>query len=416
MEERISILLFKYLQETLSPEERAELDLWVNEAPENRELFDRSQNDVELIEWLRKRHQLFGPEYGARTKGEIWSRFFGRVDADWHRDVRRLRNRRLIAYLAAASVLFTISTFTYLYMQRSAPREYKAVEYVHDVPAGSNQAVLTFGDGSSVGLDSGASTSNIQRLQEWYGASRDINASSTALVLTIPNGTETGKPQQHSIRTPQGGTYSLTLSDGTRVWLNAASSISYPTRFTGAERRIVVTGEVYMEVAKASSKDQKLIPFIVDTDGQSITVRGTAFNINAYDPMIVTTVTEGNITIATNKTKKASVSAGQQASLQGDQLQVSHGVDLSKAIAWKEGNFLFRRASMEEIMKDVSRWYGVDVQYHTLPSSTFSILNLSRTANLSELLEILAASKKVRFTITGDKNAQEKVTVIVDKP
>jgi transmembrane sensor len=193
------------------------------------------------------------------------------------------------------------------------------------------------------------------------------------------------------------------LSDGTDVWLNAASSITFPTAFTGKERKVTVTGEVYFEVAKNKAK-----PFKVIANEAEIQVFGTHFNVNAYadEPATQTTLLEGSVKI-TRGSSTAMLEPGQQATLnKSGQMSIVEDADIEMVMAWKNGFTSFKSADIQSIMRQVSRWYNVDVYYEgNIPERKFTG-DISRNANLSQLLRLLEVSK-IHFTI--EKN---RLTVI----
>jgi transmembrane sensor len=206
------------------------------------------------------------------------------------------------------------------------------------------------------------------------------------------------RPAENLLQTPRGGEYHLILADGTNVWLNAASSIRYPTAFTGNDRRVEVTGEAYFEVAHNAAK-----PFRVTSKGQTVEVLGTHFNINAYDdePGIKTTLLEGSVKVS-NKDQKAILKPGQQAIVQSiNNSIIIKNANTEEVVAWKNGYFLFDGEKIESIMRKVSRWYDVDVQYEqTMPDVAFGG-SISRFENVSQLLEVLQRTGSVHFKIEG---------------
>jgi ferric-dicitrate binding protein FerR (iron transport regulator) len=216
--------------------------------------------------------------------------------------------------------------------------------------------------------------------------------------------------------TPRGGQYQLILPDGSKVWLNAASSIRYPTAFTGNERKVEITGEVYFEIEKLRNVSGQKIPFKVviapSPLGESrgaIEVLGTHFNINAYDDEASSKVTllEGMVKVmkeqgAKNANDKVILNPGEQAVLTVDHspLSIEHSPDLEQVMSWKNGFTAFKSADIKSIMRQVARWYDVDVKFEgTISERTFTG-GVSRSASLSELLRLLEVSK-VHFKLNG---------------
>ena len=205
----------------------------------------------------------------------------------------------------------------------------------------------------------------------------------------------------NQIDIPRGGEYQeIVLSDGTRVWINSASTLRYPAAFTGHDRKVELTGEAYFEVAQNPAK-----PFTVSCSSQTVEVLGTHFNINAYqdEPAIKTTLLEGkvNVTSAANNEVRI-LQPGQQSALVGNSFTVNP-VDIEEAVAWKNGQFIFNNDNIQYIMRTISRWYNVDVEYSgIIPDDTFGG-GTSRFENVSQVLNILQLTGKVHFEIEGRK-------------
>jgi ferric-dicitrate binding protein FerR (iron transport regulator) len=204
----------------------------------------------------------------------------------------------------------------------------------------------------------------------------------------------------NTLRTPRGGQFRLTLPDGTGVWLNAASSITYPTAFNGAARNVTVTGEVYFEVAQIPNK-----PFMVKVnDHTAIQVLGTQFNISAYadEATVNTTLLQGSIKVTAGSNALV-LQPGQQAqTTDGGALQVLDHADTDQAIAWKNGSFNFNGKGLPEVMRQLSRWYDIEVVFSgKVPVRKFGG-EIQRSLPLSEVLEILQ-QMDVKFKIKDEK-------------
>jgi transmembrane sensor len=205
----------------------------------------------------------------------------------------------------------------------------------------------------------------------------------------------------NTISTPRGGQFEVALPDGTKVWLNAASSLRFPTAFTGKERDVELTGEAYFEVAK--NKD---LPFHVTSAGQVIEVLGTHFNINAYtdEKSIKTTLFEGSVRVAKNL-KSAMLKPGEQSIVSNDDantIRIADDVDADEVLAWKNGKFYFNDADVETVMRQVSRWYDVDIEYKGKSSADRFTGNFTRDLNLSKTLKLLEFTG-INFKIEGRK-------------
>lgn len=262
-------------------------------------------------------------------------------------------------------------------------------QQVAEVTPGTNGAVLTLSDGSKVLLDSLSNGA----LKEDKGSK--IIKEGNQIIYKDRKGK--GEVAFNTMSTPRGRQFQLILADGSKVWLNAASSIRFPTVFTGNDRRVEVTGELYFEVAKNPSK-----PFKVIANGTEIEVLGTHFNVNGYDEVIKTTLLEGSVKIkAGNKTGFLKPGEQAQTSISGE-LKTSNTVNVDLVMAWKNGRFVFEDADLETIMSQVSRWYDVDVVYQDKTPKRSFTADISRNTNLSVFLKVLEVSG-VRFKIEGKK-------------
>jgi ferric-dicitrate binding protein FerR (iron transport regulator) len=206
-----------------------------------------------------------------------------------------------------------------------------------------------------------------------------------------------GKILYDTLTTPMGGQYMLTLPDGTKVWLNAASSIIFPASFNDKERAVSVTGEVYMEVAKNSKQ-----PFKVKVNEMEIAVLGTSFDINAYgdEPMIRTTLVEGRIRLGQDG-KSKEIMPGQQGQVIKGEIKLAPKVEMEQILAWKNGLFNFNNVDLYTIMRQLSRWYNIKVEYSgTLPDRNFAG-ELPRDLSLAQVLKILDKID-VHYKITED--------------
>ena len=305
------------------------------------------------------------------------------------------QTRRWTRYVAAAAVLFLAASATWWGLHRS-PNLMPVQNIVagHDLAPGGNKAVLTLADGSHITLDS-AHTGVVAR----QGAGQVVKKADGQIAYT-PAGTA-GPVLYNTMTTPRGGQYQLTLADGTQVWLNAASSITYPTTFSGPDRTVTISGEAYFEVAHRERQ-----PFRVKAGETLIEDLGTHFNINAYadEPAIRTTLLEGSVQVSIAGSAAAvTLKPGQQArSHTIGPIKVLSGVDLDETLAWKNGLFQFDRADIQAVMRQIARWYDVEVQYEgPVPNDKFWG-KLPRDANASQVLRVLQ-KEQVHFRIEGKK-------------
>jgi len=295
----------------------------------------------------------------------------------------------------AASILVFIITGLYVFVLRKAPQQQIAVNKVikQDILPGGNKAVLTLSNGHTIVLGNGQ-TGNIASQgdivikktkdgQIRYAGSKGSSISKVMLYNTAA--------------TPRGGQYQFVLSDGTKIWLNSASVIKYPVEFIGKERKVELEGEAYFEVAHNSK-----MPFKVVSKGQTVEVLGTHFNVNAYgdETLAKTTLLEGSVKIS-SAGGSGIIKPGEQAQLQNGKLNITNA-DLDEVMAWKHGLFFFKDNNLQSVMKQLGRWYDVDVKYDgAVPVRTFSG-EISRNVTLSQLLDILSF-KKIHYKIDGKK-------------
>ncbi|HXS57456.1 MAG TPA: FecR domain-containing protein [Hanamia sp.] len=303
--------------------------------------------------------------------------------------------------VAAAIVILILGIGAYFLLPSKNIRQLSKKEsgghfYKNDVSPGGNKAVLTLSDGTEISLGSAANgklaregNTNIIKLNNGK-LSYDTFSRSSSDDKNV-------EVQYNTLTTPRGGQYNVVLPDGTGVWLNAASSLHYPTAFSGKERKVEITGEAYFEVAHDADK-----PFKVLVKGAQIEVLGTHFNVNAYndEPVMKTTLLEGKIKF-TSGTGSRLLSPGQQIQLQpnGEIKQVKDA-DIEQVIAWKNGTFSFDNTSIYEIMRQISRWYNVDVNFN---DSLNVHLNgsIERKVNVSEVFKMIELTGEVEFNIEG---------------
>lgn len=264
-----------------------------------------------------------------------------------------------------------------------------AVQYANDVPPGKLGATLMLANGKRIRLSDVADGA----LASESGVSISKTANGQVVYKVIQKGIVSNA--RNTMSTEKGETYFVVLPDGSKVWLNAASSISYNARLLDEDKRkIQLSGEAYFEVVNDSKH-----PFIVESNGQQVEVLGTHFNISAYndDPSIRTTLVEGSVKVKTSS-KDILLRPNQQALLEGSNLEVSD-VNAKRATAWKNNNFVFANEKIETVMKLLERWYNVEVEYRgAMPQDRFRG-SVSRFENISTVLGILEATGLVRFQI-----------------
>ncbi|WP_127124790.1 FecR family protein [Pseudoflavitalea rhizosphaerae] len=292
----------------------------------------------------------------------------------------------------AAAVLLLIGAGGYfLYQQQKSATKIVSTELKNDALPGTTSAILTLSDGRRIVLDS-SSTGELALEGKTNVTNNNgaITYSGNTTPVLIYNTLSTAVGQQSA---------ALTLSDGTKVWLNALSSIRFPVSFAGDSRMVDITGEVYFEVAGDERK-----PFLVRSSGQTIQVLGTSFNVNAYPDEYTqnTTLLEGAVKVRSDSRKGEEVvlQPGQQARMQGAGITVEKGVDLEQVIAWKNGQFNFNHTNLSAVLRQLSRWYDIDVKFEgEVPDRSFRG-KITKDLNLSQVLVILQ-EVGVKFRIEG---------------
>ncbi|RQO75105.1 anti-sigma factor [Pedobacter sp. KBW06] len=311
---------------------------------------------------------------------------------------------RLWPRMVAAAVLFFVLGIGIFFVFRPARQQERISYRQNEIGIGGNRAVLTLADGRNISLTDAVNGTIAEEPGIKVTKTRDGQ-----LLYTL-----SGKPsaQQkvayNTITTPKGGQYQVILPDGTRVWLNAASSLEYPTAFSAAERKVVLKGEAYFEVARQFPKK---VPFIVQTDRAKVEVLGTHFNVNAYDnePFTKTTLLEGKVSVSYPESAHAVVLTPDQQAWNDKKAGLNTAirvitVDPEFEIAWKKGWFMFNDERIESIMRKISRWYDVEVVYEgKITAQQVFGGTVNRFENVSKVLEMLELTNAVHFKIEGRK-------------
>ena len=301
---------------------------------------------------------------------------------------------------AAASIVIVIAAGLWLYTNEAFwPKKgpLNPIAYKNDIAPGKNMATLTLASGKMITL-SGTKTGIV--------IGNDVKYNDGSLV-------QNGTTETLIATTPIGGTYTITLSDGTKVWLNADSKLEFPSKFGKKGQRMVrLSGEGYFEVARDHAH-----PFLVRTDKQEVTVLGTHFNINAYhdEEAVKTTLLEGSVSVSSFNRNHGSLPSrdhvilkpSQQSALSGSNRIAVSNVDANEAVAWKNGYFKFNQENIQSVMRKLSRWYGIDVAYESGLSQEKFTGRISRFKHISQVLKLMEAGKSVRFKVEG-----RRVTVI----
>lgn len=384
----IQQLIEKYQAGTASPDEKRLLNEWYDS-------FDDGQAEVIINDDLTEQ----------QLEHRIKQRLLTTISKEGEPAIARPRRKWQVP-AAAAVILILFTAGYFLWTGRTTEKEITKAppakpSIQQDIAPGGNKAILTLVDGSTIILDS-ASNGIISQ----QGNVKVQKLDNGLLAYTI-NGTQITEKDAafyNTISTPRGGQYQVTLADGTKVWLNAASSVRFPVIFTGTERKVEITGEAYLEVAK-----NKAMPFRVKAGSTEVEVLGTHFNVNAYDDeaAVKTTLLEGLVKVSvpalgTGQSPRF-LQPGQQAGVNKEgKINVMNNADTEEAVAWKNGRFQFKSADLKTILRQIARWYDVEVVYNGNVNLHFTG-QLTRNDNVSKVFEKLALTGEVHFRIDGKR-------------
>lgn len=386
--DRIAQLLHRQLTgEALSAAELQELEAWGRQSAGNAALLEKIHHEASIHDMLQTWHRI------ERNREQNRARFLAQLQAPAGQAPRLSFFRgKVFRYAAAAALIIGIATITWQHTRTPAPPAISLRESAPIAP-GREGAILTLADGSQMVLDSAGNGV----IAHQNGARVVLQNGQLAYNST---GGGAGAVAYNTVSTPKGRQFKLILPDGTKVWLNAASAIKYPTAFSGTTRAITVEGEAYFEVA-ANDK----APFTVTAGGATIEVLGTSFNVNAYtnENSIRTTLLSGAVRVSAYQ-HSATLKPAQQATVKpsGAGLTVTSQVDTDQVMAWKNGLFNFENASLDEVMRQLERWYDIEVVYQKgIPPTRFGG-EINKQNTLQDVLQILEGSN-VHFQLQGRK-------------
>jgi ferric-dicitrate binding protein FerR (iron transport regulator) len=389
---RIAYLLDRYLKNTCTPEEKNELVKLLST-----NAYDEQVKSFMDKAWDRLPYDhTISESQSQRILASILLENNGRVVS-----MNNNSSSRKISWLVAASVLLLVAgAVTFLAIKKpsssipvAANEQKKAAPVKNDVAPGMNGAVLTLADGSQIVLDNAADGSLAQQ-----GNATIVKKG--GMLNYIDAGKSDAEVSYNTVATPRGRQFQLVLEDGTKVWLNAGSSIKFPAVFKEKTRDVVVTGEVYFEVAKNAAK-----PFRVDAKGMNVEVLGTHFNVNAYDDeaSINTTLLEGSVKVIKGDKQKL-LAPGQQAQMNGlGEFSLVKNINTEEVMAWKNNFFSFNNTDMNKLLRQLSRWYDVEVELKGAVQPVTFNGSISRNVNLSTVLKMLESTGEVKFSIEGKK-------------
>ncbi len=373
----ISRLIVKDLQGCISSEEKTMLNEWLEESSENREIYHRVQGRVNREERQRIIRKL--------NKRVAWERV--------NKNTKKYRNpvlRRCMKYAAIVLPLFVVGVGFYLTRDKEGSHP---VAKVVKINPGVTKAELVLADGHKVVLgtetiDSLVSEGGVNIVKDGNGVSYLGNKEENDLVYNI-------------MRVPRGGEFKVRLQDGTLVYMNSETELKYPVHFVGKERRVYLSGEAYFEVQRDTAK-----PFIVEMNGNEVRVLGTEFNVRSYkdEKCQFTTLVTGKVLLTTHDHKCVELLPNEQGIVDLQGVLRKEQVDVTLYTAWKDGNFVFRKQRLENIMEIVERWYDLKVIFEDEGSKQVSFSgNVERYDDFSKLAEMLEATGSVKFRIRNNE-------------
>ncbi|APU96001.1 FecR family protein [Sphingobacterium siyangense] len=370
----IKLLFERYLNNHASREETAELFQYFQDT-----------NNKEALE------QMIENQLESRDKEElidkmILDRVFGKIDLDT--EPQNIKSPTWYKTTGVAAAIILIISISYLFLNRSTYNDHTATI----IEPGRDKATLVLSSGKTIVLEDVANG----KLTEELGTTIE-KTEKGGINYKIEGNTDV-RIAMNLLNVPKGGQFQITLSDGTKVWLNSNSSLKYPSAFSTSERRVELTGEAYFEVSKNKQK-----PFIVETSLQKVEVLGTKFNINAYDDesSTQTSLAEGSVRVSC-KNNTTLLKPGQQSTLTDQNIAV-RSINLDQVLDWKNGDFNFSNNNLKEIMRKISRWYNIEVIFEGPISQETYVAQISRKKRLNDVLRALQLSGSIKYSIRNNK-------------
>ena len=385
---KIAELIFLELKGELSENERKMLGSWKSESLENLELYNKITNEKTISDKIST--------YNKVDNQKAWTKLEKKLENT--NKTKNIRLHKIFRYAAAACILLLIGSY-FLFKQPPQPADKKLARNTTSIiVSGTQKATLTTSKNEIIELGKLSET----RMYNLANASvTDTNNTLTYKNIDNDQIEKTSIVAINTLETPRGGEYTIVLSDGTKVFLNAETRLTFPETFSNEMREVTLDGEAYFEVSKSDTK-----PFVVKTADYNIKVYGTSFNVSAYSSDINnhTTLVEGSVGINTVSGKEVKLIPGEQANYnKKDNKLDKRKVDISVYTAWKDGMFMFDNERLEEIMQKLGRWYNIDATYvsEDLKNKHFSG-TLDRYDNISEILNMIALTTNIEFHIDGN--------------
>jgi ferric-dicitrate binding protein FerR (iron transport regulator) len=390
-------LILKHLQHTLTADEKTELSSWIDQSAANKARFE----EMVGIESLLNSLHLF--EEAELEKKKLDQKLHTpATDPEKTILTTDIRWKQVLSIAAIVLVLLAGIVWWQLPASKNQRRVAAVTKKAKDIPPGTDKAMLTLADGRQVAIGDHAGGMLAEE-----GKTKIIIETTGVVTYNTPKNAANEKPLYNTIATPRGGQFRVVLSDGTIVWLNAASTLYFPTNFSGKEREVKLTGEGYFEVAKSTKPFKVAIgpPGQPERDKEPVVeVLGTAFNMMAYadEPQPTTTLVEGSVRVKTGQAQVL-LKPGQQAKINSDNsIRTVEHADIEAATAWKNGLFQFNDNTVEAVLKQIARWYNIEIVYAGNRPSQHFTGSIRRNMNLSGVIQLLELND-VHFRIEGNQ-------------
>ncbi|MFD2554808.1 FecR family protein [Sphingobacterium tabacisoli] len=380
-------LLKDYINGLLSPEDNEELRRLFAKYPDLKKTTDELKSEEGLRELLLEYEYIFDTDFAKREEDNL-NYILTHIRAG---DIRH--SRPWFRYAIVASIMVCLGIGGYILYPLINDSNHKTEQFSGAIPAGNNKAILTLANGEEILLSSEHQGIIIDNEVRYDGGHTIVNQDLVARTQLL-------------LRTPRGGQYHITLSDGTKVWLNAESKLVYPVTFVGDRREVYLEGEGYFEVASDRKK-----PFIVKTEKEQVEVLGTHFNLNSYTDERVSRVAllEGSVKVSTAAGRGSEIlRPGQQSLVSSAGISVE-AVDMDECLAWKNGEFMFNNESLESIARRLERWYDIDIELSPRIKNIVIWGAVSRYEDFDTVMEVIKRTdKRITYSMQGRRTVVMK--------
>lgn len=377
-------LLKEYLSEDLDAQRRVEVERLFLAYPYLKEIVEEMDSEEGLRNALDSYEELYTDTFQKREE-RILNHVLSRIKHESTISRPRLMRRRLVVYSSVAAIAIMVLFATIIWKQKTAEPQ-STEEIISTFTPGGNKASLTLSNGQQINLSDAYSGIIIGGQIAYEDGS------------TLFGENNVDEQTMLTLSTPRGGQYQVTLSDGTKVWLNAESKLHYPYRFSKDIRNVELEGEAYFEVAH-----QKGAPFIVKTSKEKVEVLGTHFNVNSYQADINSTVAllEGKVKVSSGADHATVLKPGQQSVMRRGKMEIQT-INVDECVAWKNGEFMFNNETLENVMKKVARWYDLDIELSNNLKDVEIWGSVSRYDNFNTVLKLIKMTDdNIRFEVAG---------------